>query len=171
MPETPADPPPAARLAAPEQRFVLLATTRHVLWLAVALGAALAAVGAATWMRASSAAVTLALLALHLYTRRRRPVLILDAAGYRVEAAGALRFRVAWSAVRRVLCDASEQALYVETDDRRHNLLLPPARGYAFTFSDREKLYAAVRAAVPDKLEEVERLGVGAAGKLEAPKS
>lgn len=141
-----------------EQRFRLLPTTRFVLPVAVLLGALVAALGTATWMRVSSAVAVVVLVLLDRATARRRPVLVLSADGYRVEAGGKTRFFVPWSSVQRVLCDASEQALYVECGDRAKNLLLPPASGFAFTFERRAALYEAVRSAVPDRLQDVARL-------------
>ena len=158
-----------------EQRFRLLPTTRFVLPVAVLLGALVAALGTVTWMRVSSAAFAVVLVLLERATARRRPVLVLSADGYRVEAGGKTRFFVPWSSVQRVLCDASEQALYAECGDRAKNLLLPPVNGFAFTFENRAALYQAVRRAVPDRIQEVARLDAaalpGAApGDAEPPK-
>lgn len=158
-----------------EQRFRLLPTTRFVLPVAVLLGALVAALGTVTWMRVSSAAFAVVLVLLERATARRRPVLVLSADGYRVEAGGKTRFFVPWSSVQRVLCDASEQALYAECGDRAKNLLLPPVSGFAFTFEDRAALYQAVRRAVPDRIQEVARLDAAALpaappGDAEPPK-
>ena len=141
-----------------EQRFALLPTTRYVSWVAVALGALGVLLWQPVWARLGMAAVTLLVLGMTLALRLRRPQLVLTADGYRVEVRGRPRFAVAWSEVRKVLVDRSEGALYVDCGDRARNLLLPPRRGYAFTFSRREDLFQAVLRAVPDRLEEVKTL-------------
>lgn len=141
-----------------EARFTLLPTTRYVSWVAVATGALLAALAPSLGWRVLCGAVALALLLLTWALGRRRPVLIVDAAGYRVEVAGRERLRVAWTEVRRVLCDRSEAALYLDCGDGKRNLLVPPAAGFAFTFSDRERLAQRILLLVGDKVEYVERL-------------
>ena len=137
-----------------EQRFLLLPTGRHLLPVAVGLGALLAIFGAGALRLAFLGAAALLLL-LHLLLSRRRPVLVLDGEGYRVERGGREVLRVRWTEARRVLLDKEEQALYVDCGDGARSLLVPPRRGWAFTFSDRERLVAAVLAAVPDRIEEV----------------
>ena len=141
-----------------EARFTLLPTTRYVSWVAVATGALLAVLAPSLGWRVVGGGVALALLLLTWAVGRRRPVLILDGAGYRVEVAGRERLRVAWTEVRRVLCDRSEAALYLDCGDGKRNLLVPPAAGFAFTFSDRQRLSERILAIVGDKVEYVERL-------------
>lgn len=150
--------------AGAQARFTLLPTTRYVSWVAVATGALLAALAPSLLWRLLCGGVALALLLLTWAVGRRRPVLVLDAVGYRVVVAGRERLRVAWTEVQRVLYDRSEAAVYVDCGDGPRNLLVPPAAGFAFTFSDREGLCARILAQVGDKVQEVDRLD-----KLPAP--
>lgn len=145
-----------------DERFALLPTTRHVAPLAVLVGALLALLASSAALRLWSALAAGALLLLSLLLLRRRPVLVLGADGYRVEVRGKVRFAVAFSEVRRVLCDAGERALYVDCGEPGRNLLLPPARGYAFTFARRERLYRALTAGpLSDRLVPVANLERG----------
>src|SRR5271156_2983697 len=102
------------RLAAnrPGERFALLPTTRHLAPLAVVVGLLLTLVVGPG--RLVFAVLTAVLAASSLYARHRRPELVMDSDGYRVEVAGTVRFRVRFSEVVRILCDRSEQALYVD---------------------------------------------------------
>ena len=155
-----------------EARFMLLSTTRYVIWVAVGLGGLLAVLGPSLWWRGLSGAVALALLLLNWVVGRRRPVLIVDDAGYRVEVAGGERFRVGWDEVHRVLRDREEAALYLDCGDGKRNLLVPPAAGFAFTFSDRDRLVERILARVGDKVQDVERfdkLPLSAPAALPAP--
>ena len=103
--------------------------------------------------------ITLLFAVLEALARARRPVLVCDAAGYRVEVAGRVRFAVPWSAVREVRLDRAEGAAYVDCGDKARNLLLPPERGYAFSYGDQAALLAAVLAAVPpERVREVQKL-------------
>jgi predicted membrane metal-binding protein len=140
-----------------EERFPLLPTTRYVGWVALCLGALLAALGSGGW-RLLGGGFAVALAVITLLVQARRPVLIVDDAGYRVEVAGRERFRVAWDEVRRVLRDRSESALYVDCGDGRRNLLVPPAGGYAFTFKNRARLVERIVARLPGQVQDVERL-------------
>ncbi len=150
---------PQSLPAAPgEARFTLLPTTRYVGWVAVATGAVLAALGPSLVWQIVSGGAALAVLLATWAVGKRRPILIVDDAGYRVEVAGNERFRVLWSEVRRVLHDRSEAAVYVDCGDGRRNLLVPPAAGFAFTFSDRERLVQGILARLGDKIQEVDRL-------------
>ncbi|MBL9004894.1 MAG: hypothetical protein JNJ46_11655 [Myxococcales bacterium] len=110
------------------------------------------------WLRVSAALSALLLLALHQWSRRKQPQLVLDDHGYSVEVAGVSRFSVPWSAVTRVLHDPSEQALYLDCGDPGRNLLLPPRAGFAFTFSQRDALYARLLQHIGDRAEIVARL-------------
>ena len=150
--------PPSPPTAPGEGRFTLLPTTRYVGWVAVATGGVLAALGPSLLWQALSGGAALAVLLATWAVGKRRPILIVDDAGYRVEVAGNERFRVLWSEVRRVLHDRSEAAVYVDCGDGRRNLLVPPAAGFAFTFSGRERLVQGILARLADKVEEVERL-------------
>ena len=134
------------------QRFVLLSTTRHLLPGAIFCGALVALLADGRGVRLAFAAGALLLLGIALLLRRRRPTLELDPEGYQVVVAGQRRFRVAWSEVKRVRVDRAEGALYVDCGDPARNLLLPPTRGYPFTFQDREVLFARVLASVPAAL-------------------
>lgn len=151
---------PAPDTLAPtgEERFTLLPTTRYVSWVAIATGVLLAALGPSLAWRLLCGGAALAVLLGNWAIGRRRPVLIIDETGYRVEVAGRERFRVLWAEVRRVLHDRSEAAVYVDCGDGRRNLLVPPAAGFAFTFSDRPHLTARILAKLSDKVQEVARL-------------
>jgi hypothetical protein len=145
-------------------QYTLLPTTRYVNWVAVAIGGVLAVLAPSVLWRVLCGAVALALLLLTWVVGRRRPVLILDDSGYRVEVGGRERFRVRWDEVQRVLRDRSEAALYLDCGDGKRNLLVPPAAGFAFTFSDRLGLVERILGRVGDKVQDVERLD-----KLPAP--
>lgn len=151
-------PPESTPAATLEGRFALLSTTRYVGWVAVATGGLLAALGPSLLWQVVSGGAALAVLLGTWAVGKRRPILIVDDAGYRVEVAGHERFRVLWSEVRRVLHDRSEAAVYVDCGDGRRNLLVPPAAGFAFTFSDRERLVTGILARLGDRVQEVERL-------------
>ena len=107
--------------------------------------------------RGLSGGVAVGLLILTWVVSRRRPELIVDDTGYRVEVAGRERFRVGWGEVHRVLRDRSEAALYLDCGDGKRNLLVPPAAGFAFTFTDRAALVDRILARVGDKVQDVER--------------
>lgn len=140
-----------------EARFVLLSTTRYVNWVAVGMGALLAAVAPSLLMRCVSGGVALALLILTWAVGRQRPVLLLSDTGYRVEVAGRERFRVAWNEVHRVLRDRGEAALYLDCGDGKRNLLVPPATGFAFTFTSRALLVERILSHVGDRVQDVDR--------------
>lgn len=140
-----------------EERFTLLPTTRYVAWVAILIGAMLAALSPLAWARLAGAGAALLLLAAQFLLRARRPVLVIDAGGYRVEVAGRARFSVRWEEVQRVLRDDSEQAMYIDCGDRRRNLLLPPRAGFAFTFTQRERLYSLLNALVGGRAQDVPR--------------
>lgn len=151
--------PDATPLAAGgELRFTLLPALRHVVPLAAGAALIAAVVSRTAAWRLSLFAVAIVWVGAALLMRWRRPQLVLHAAGYRVEVRGAVRLQVAWSEVRRVYCDEKERALYVDCGDQARNLLLPPERGYGFTFTNREQLYQAVLDAVPRQIEAVSNL-------------
>lgn len=139
---------PLVPLSPTEERFVLLASTRRVAWVAVAVAVVLLVSSPLSWVRWSSVAVLALLLGAELWLRGGRPVLVVSAAGYRVEARGVVRFAVPFSQVKKALHDESEQALYLDCGERKHNLLLPPRAGFSFTFSDRDRLYERLLSAL-----------------------
>lgn len=145
---------------------MLLPTTRYVAWVAIAIGAVMAGFSPLWWARAMGAGAAILLLGSQFILRSRRPVLILDDGGYRVEVAGKVRFSVRWDEVRRVLHDRGEEALYLDCSaapgsaaggDRKRNLFLPPRAGFAFTFTDRALLYRLLMDKVGDRVTEVPR--------------
>ena len=147
-----------------EDRFALLHQNRHLLPGAVGCAALLCALAATPVVQLGAAACGVVLFALIPLLRARRPVLIVDDHGHRVEVAGQRRFAVAWTEVREVRVDREERALYVDCGDRARNLLLPPTRGYPFTFADRDRLFQRVLEAVPsDRQREVPSLEAAAA--------
>lgn len=136
---------------------MLLPTTRYVAWVAVVVGAAMAALSPLAWARGAGALAALLLILSQLILRARRPVLLVDESGYRVEVSGRIRFSVAWTEVRRVLRDPAEEAMYLDCGDRARNLLLPPRAGFAFTFTDRERLYLLLNSRVGRQAQDVPR--------------
>lgn len=153
-------------LSGPPLRFVLLPTTRYVAWVAIAIGALMAGFSPLWWARAMGAGAAFLLLGSQFVLRSRRPVLILDDSGYRVEVTGKVRFSVRWEEVRRVLHDRAEEALYLDCSaapgsasggDRKRNLFLPPRAGFAFTFTDRALLYRMLMEKVGDRVTEIPR--------------
>lgn len=144
------EPTPASLIppSSTEERFLLLASTRRVAWVAVAVAAVLLVSSPLSWVRWSSVAVLALLLGAELWLRGGRPVLVVSDTAYRVEARGVVRFDVPFSQVKKALHDASEQALYLDCGERKHNLLLPPRAGFSFTFSDRDRLYQRLLSAL-----------------------
>ena len=140
------------------QRYALLSANRYLLPIALLCAGALIALAGPLWLRVSAAAAAVLLLGLQAWARQRRPVLVLDDAGYAVEVAGVQRFFVPWTAVTRVLHDPSEQALYLDCGEPGHNLLLPPRAGFAFTFTDRQDLYQRLLTQVGERAQLVTRL-------------
>ncbi|MCS6912283.1 MAG: hypothetical protein RMK29_16845 [Myxococcales bacterium] len=136
-------------------RCPLRASGRHLVPIAVAVGVLLGLWAASPAIQAAFVGGAALLGGLELVLRRRQPVLIVDDQGYRVEVGGRLRLTVRWDEVRRVRYERSERALYVDCGDPARNLLVPPERGYAFTFANRERLVDAILAAVPTRVEEV----------------
>lgn len=140
-----------------EDRFTLLPTTRYVAWVAIGVGAGLAALSPLAWARLAGAGAALLILGAQFILRARRPTLVIDAGGYRVEVGGRARFSVRWEEVQRVLRDAAEEAMYIDCGDPRRNLLLPPRAGFAFTFTQRERLYALLNSLVGGRAQDVPR--------------
>jgi hypothetical protein len=85
-------------------------------------------------------------------------MVIIDENGYAVSERGREKLRVAWTEVKQVKADAAEHAVYVDCGDPARNLLVPPRRGFGFTFERTEELYARILDAVPDRVELVPRL-------------
>jgi hypothetical protein len=88
---------------------------------------------------------------------RRRPLLIVDDNGYRIEVGGERQVSVRWSEVKKVRADAAEHALLVDCGEPARNLH-SPSSGYGFRWRDAGELYQRVVAAVPDRVELVEKL-------------
>lgn len=141
-----------------ESRHTLLPAMRQMVPLAVVcalVGALVSTTGA--W-RTSFAALGAAWGLAWGVLRHRRPELVLSADEYRVEVAGTVRFRVGWSEVLRIYHDPGEHAVYVDCGDPARNLLVPPERGFGFTFTGRKQLYQSLLAAAPDRVQQVENL-------------
>jgi hypothetical protein len=171
--ETHATPPPDARdekratfpdahdetrvPSAAGDRYTLVSTWRFVVPLAVVLGVlgAVAGGGVLRWV-CGIGAVLIALL--WLVGAMRRPELVLEAGGYRVEEGGRERLRVDFTEVRRARAVPAEHAMYVDCGDPRRNLLLPPRRGYGFRFDRQSELYVRLARALGDRVEIVDRL-------------
>jgi hypothetical protein len=140
------------------ERFELSFPQRRILPVSLVIAFAGAALADATWLRLFCGGFGLLTLGLWLVLRRAQPSVVVDESGYAVEEFGREKLRVAWSDVIKVKADPSEHALYVDCGDPAKNLLVPPARGWGFRFPRAPELYARVLAAVPDKVELVERL-------------
>jgi hypothetical protein len=145
-------------------RYRLLLSGRRILWVAMAFAASGTLFGQPLWLRLISGLLLLATTVLKVRERVMWPCVVLDERGYAVEERGREKFRVAWSDVQRVSADAAEEALYVDCGDAAKNLLVPPGRGFGFTFERRGELFRRVIAAVPDRVLEVERLDKGTDG-------
>jgi uncharacterized membrane protein len=140
-------------------RYPLLSTSRWVVPLAIALGLVGAATGyaeRARWALGGGAAV---IAALAIAARVRRPELVVDDEGYRVEQVGRVKLSVTWSEVIRVKAVPAEQAMYVDCGDPARNLLLPPRRGWGFRFAQQAALYVQLAGHLKEKIEVVESLG------------
>ncbi len=142
----------------PDQRHRLIYTQRGVLLVAVAMAVAGGAFIPTLPSRLASLALGVLIGAAWLFQRYTRPVLVVDDAGYRVERGHAVRMRVAWSEVQRVRLDEAESAMHVDCGDARRNLLVPPVRGWGYRWEDQVGLVRRVLAAVPERVERVERL-------------
>lgn len=141
-----------------QERFPLIVTTRRVLPLALSFALGGAWVIPSLVARIACGVFAAFVVAVWVYQSRARPMLVLDADGYAVEEHGREKLRVGWREVVKVRADDSEQALYVDCGDPSRNLLVPPARGYGFRFERTDEIFARVLAAVPDRIEHVEKL-------------
>lgn len=90
--------------------------------------------------------------------RRRRPVLLVDDQGYRVEERGREKLRVAFREVKRVRAVPAEQAMYIDCGAPARNLLLPTRHGYGFRFARQPELYVLLAQHLGDRVEIVETL-------------
>jgi hypothetical protein len=90
--------------------------------------------------------------------RLRRPVLVVDGEGYRVEVGRRERLRVAFREVLRVRAVPSEQAMYVDCGDPARNLLLPTRHGWGFRFARQGALYVLLAKQLADRLQIADRL-------------
>jgi len=140
------------------QRHRLIYTQRGVLLVAAAMAVAGGAFIPTLPSRLASLALGLLIGVGWLFQRRTRPVLVVDDAGYHVEQGSTVRFRVAWSEVKRVRLDETEAAMHLDCGDVSRNLLVPPARGWGYRWEDQTGLVRRVLAAVPERVERVERL-------------
>src|SRR5579883_2844415 len=106
------------------ERFPLLPTTRWLVPIAIVVGLAGLALSDGRTPRLIYAVGTALVALLWAWSRWRRPVLIVDGAGYRVEVAGRLKLKVRFAEVRRARAVPAEQAMYVDCGDPARNLLL-----------------------------------------------
>ena len=139
-------------------RYPLLSTSRWVVPLAIALGlvgAATAYAERARWALGGGAAV---IAGLAVVARVRRPELVVDDEGYRVEQVGRVNLSVKWSEVVRARAVPAEQAMYIDCGDPARNLLLPPHRGWGFRFAHQSDLYVHLATHLQGKLEVVPTL-------------
>jgi hypothetical protein len=134
------------------EKFPLLYGQRRLLWVALAFALAGAVIADRGWMRMVALGAAAATAAAAVFVRLRRPVVVLDDRGYAVTEGGREKLRVEWSEVKEVRVDPTEHAAYVDCGDPKRNLLVPPRRGYAFTFSQSDRLYQRITESVPDRL-------------------
>ena len=139
-------------------RHALIFPLERLLPVASAIGLLLAALANRPALRVLYAVPALFFLGAWLVKRRARGAVIVDDAGYTLERIGRPAVRVPFSAIKKVLVDESEQALFCDTQDPARNLLVPPRYGYGFHFADSATLYAAIVAAVADRIELVDSL-------------
>jgi hypothetical protein len=145
------------------ERFALLSTWRWLPWAAVVAGvlSALALVGTPRWVCLGGTAFVLLAAAA---ARLARPVLVVDARGYRVEERGRVRLTVGFTEIARARAVPAEQAMYLDCGEPARNLLVPPRRGYGFRFERQGVLYARLARALGDRLEVVSSLERPAGG-------
>lgn len=144
-------------MAAP-QRHAVLHAQRYLPLLAGVLALVTAMFVEHVWLKVGFAACAAIVLAGWFYLQATRPVVVVDDDGWAVERGGEERLRVRWSEVVKVKADAQEKAAYVDCGDKARNLLVPPRRGYGFRFEASDALYDRIVAAVPDRVELVDRL-------------
>src|SRR5207302_3837828 len=140
------------------RRFPLLATTRWMapVSFAIALFGAIFATGKPP--RIGYAVVAAIVGALWLIARLRRPVLLVDNDGYRVEVRGRVKLRVRFDEIERARAVPAEQSMYLDCGDGDRNLLLPPKRGFGFRFAEQADLYVLLAKRLGDRVEIAERL-------------
>ena len=135
------------------QRYPLLPSTRIAVPIAIALGLAGIAFATGSTPRLVYAAGTLAVIALWLANLARRPVLVVDGEGYRVEVRRREVVRVRFDEVKRVRAVPGEQAMYLDCGDPKRNLLLPTRHGFGFRFARQATLYVTLAKRLSDRLE------------------
>ena len=140
-----------------EERFPLLPGSRRLIPIAFALSLAGVIFAVSTTTRLVYAALTLAVVALWLFARARRAVLVIDDEGYRVEVGRRRALAVRWDEVTRARAAPAEHAMYLDCGDPARNLLLP-GRGYGFRFARQEALYTLLALRLADRLELVDKL-------------
>lgn len=141
-----------------EERFPLLAGTRRLVPIAFVLAVAGAVLATNNGTRLVYLGLTLLVVALAFLVRARRPVLVIDDAGYRVEIRRRVRVRVRWDEVKHARGADAEHAMYLDCGEPARNLLLPPGRGYGFRFERQDVLYARLALRLADRLELVDSL-------------
>ena len=142
-------------------RHPLLAGTRFLLPVAIALAAVGAVAASSTTARIVAGGFALLGAVAWWWQQRHRPTLLLDDDGYAIEQLGREKLRVKWTEVLKVRIDRRAPAVYVDTGDKARNLFVPPRTGYGFHFADGaaacERIVAAVGA---ERVVEVERIDV-----------
>jgi hypothetical protein len=141
-----------------ESRHALYATTRWMVPLAIVLGLVGAGLSRAPLGRALFGGGALAIAALWGVSRMRRPELVVDEQGYRVEEGRREKLRVGFAEVKRVRAVPQEQAMYLDCGDPARNLLLPTRHGFGFRFARQGALYALLARSLDGKIEIAETL-------------
>src|SRR5262249_32176336 len=118
-------------------------------------------VGTPRWVCVGGTAFVLLAAAV---ARVARPVLVVDAQGYRVEERGRVRLTVGFAEIARARAVPAEQAMYLDFGEPARNPLLPPRRGYGFRFERQGALYARLARALGERLEVVPSLERPAGG-------
>lgn len=136
-----------------EARYPLLSTARWMVPLAIVLGLVGAGMARTTAGRAILGGGALAITALWALGRARRPELVVDDTGYRVEECKHARLRVEFAEVKQVRAVPAEQAMYVDCGDPARNLLLPSRHGFGFRFARQGELYALLARHLDAKIE------------------
>jgi hypothetical protein len=134
---------------------------RGIAWTAIGTGGALAAVSAATLGAAllpvATGAVGIVLGAAYLGSPTWRLEVIVDDDALEVRRAGAVRFRLPWAEVVRVVASPATHTCFVDGGAPDRSLLVPGVGAPApYAIEDREALYDAIVAHVPaEKVREV----------------
>jgi hypothetical protein len=142
----------------PARRFPLLAATRWMAPTALSIAVLMALFAGGRAPRIGYSVLAVIVGGLWLLARTRRPVLLVDDDGYRVEVGGQVKLRVRFEEVTRARAVPAEQAMYLDCGDPGRNLLLPTRRGFGFRFAEQGALYVLLAKRLGDRLEIADKL-------------